>query len=1526
MASQMDPDYRHAGSQQPARESRRISSLNADVRASQSAANASFGAAARRNGSFGIPNERRSFGRRKSRASTNGNILSRSLGPDDDSMDIDSTEGLDSKEDVDDVLRHIRATIEAAGADNVFGSGEEGYKRELVLRKLHISTVPKLRPTSSVDAKSFRIVTLRNARGLTDGDDERLNLYIHDKNTKDSQCLKLLVKHPILWPGPDGDTRIAVPLVVAESSIGISDSIGRVDDGDVAGVLLGRGGIVLSANNDCICPLPQPVAYRAYHPHEIRFPQSQDQDVGKNRTLPFTDAPVVLEHPGTNGSYDEISNDGLYHRRRISLRPADDYVNSLLKACETVMPSPQGDIMRTVWCRAHAWLSQRSEVICNTVSSLDFIALAATVFCSAIGLLDAKAKAALTVARLAAVKQAASSGASLRSHKKHRESRLFSKASWSWTVKQQALPTSPDPHASGKKDQLISIAASLAIDLYASFPTVGNAAVNAIKLMQCLHLCREEQRLGSLSGSGDLALQVGAVIAQLGSWLGMDAWSYSPGTFYNLGGVGEQHFMFVRSTVGTSRQRSVDEPVGVFSWFEHAVQNGSPESYPSLAVMAAVDAANPSTKEFQARAEALTPKITALSAMLVATLGLTTSPAATVECLAKHEHFVEMLEILPEAIAAPFKEAMGRCEREPPTSWSPTLMRLVGRDDLEHGSRRHEHTSRLASHSSSGARDIQAVCHGLDHHTHAAKTREAGRHAVSQLIFSEDRRLVEATSLMHFNSVQTAECPKQPDWTDQHHLEQQRRVMQWVMIRMIALPAGDGMIHFESQTPLLTEKFHLPGFNSTCLMQPMGHALTIDRSGLTEEKVNWAYFHAGASAGLRLSRHVKGIDTSWIAFNKPNELTNRHAGLLLALGLGGHLRSLAKWLSFKYLTPKHSMTSIGLLLGLSASYIGSMDSLITRMLSVHITRMLPPGAAELNVSSTTQTAGLMGIGLLYYNTQHRRMTEIMLSEIEYMEVEDPDSGPDQLRDESYRLAAGFALGLINLGKGKHLGGLHGMYLPERLLAIAVGSRPIHAVHVFDRATAGAIIAVALIYLKSGDKAVARKIAIPDTQTQFDHVRPDMLMLRAMANHIILWDEIVVQQSDRRTDEPTWISSNLPRCYQNRLTAIKQSGGKPGLNTSDVPFYNIITGLAWALSMRYAGSGNLGARDEILAVLDCFHIMRGGGDVFYYDAKLARSTIRRCIDVLALSAATVMAGTGDLKTFRYLRRLHGRADPETTYGSHLASHLAIGVLFLGGGTYTLGTSDLAIASVMCAFYPLFPTDVHDNQVHLQAFRHLWVFAAEARCLVVEDSDTGRPISMPITVSIKDGSTRSMVAPCLLPDLDTIATVHTEDPTYWLVTLDFAGNASHLAAFRQNQRIYVRRCPAHEAHNSIFSATLAATNSAQSSESTAQLWQSIFNLPSLRELDKADVELILPSDPHSSTHTDQRNTVVDDRLALSKAASSNDINDLWNLRTLFAWAEKGTSEDDRKSRWIRDEVVEALRASIEARARASGATGQ
>jgi anaphase-promoting complex subunit 1 len=583
------------------------------------------------------------------------------------------------------------------------------------------------------------------------------------------------------------------------------------------------------------------------------------------------------------------------------------------------------------------------------------------------------------------------------------------------------------------------------------------------------------------------------------------------------------------------------------------------------------------------------------------------------------------------------------------------------------------------------------------------------------------------------------------------------------------------------------------------------------------------------------------------------------------------------------------------------------------LLSVHITRMLPPGAAELNLSPLTQTAGLMGIGLLYCGTQHRRMSEVMLSEIENIEAVDPADTSVNVRDESYRLAAGFALGYINLGKGSDIRGLNDMRVVERLLAVAVGPRPVDLVHILDQATAAATVAIALIFMKTGNITVARKVDIPDTIPQFDYVRPDVLLLRTLAKHLILWDEI--------SAEDVWIKRNLPREYASfyHMRDIQM------LKSEHMSFYYILAGLLWSIGLKHAGTGNKAVCTFLVAYLDRF-IRVCKLPAHRYDAKLTRNTVRNCQDLVALSCATVMAGAGDLDVMRRLRMLHGRTNADTPYGSHLAAHMALGTLFLGAGTFTFSTSNLAIASLICAFYPLFPVDVTDNKAHLQPFRHLWVLAAEARCIVTREVDTNRPIRVPMTVRLRDGTMKSITAPSLLPELDTIAQIETSGTEYWPMTLDFENNPSHLNSFKKHQTLYVRKRPAGSANNNAFSSTFVSLNDAQTTTlvGARKLFRSIFELPFFKEgsfsFGLEDLSLILPADERSSVWNDARGSVVDTKLMLKKIASAGlDRDALWNLRVLFKWTDMMDEKGNAGISWLGKEVVKDLRSIIEERGR-------
>ena len=196
----------------------------------------------------------------------------------------------------------------------------------------------------------------------------------------------------------------------------------------------------------------------------------------------------------------------------------------------------------------------------------------------------------------------------------------------------------------------------------------------------------------------------------------------------------------------------------------------------------------------------------------------------------------------------------------------------------------------------------------------------------------------------------------------------------------------------------------------------------------------------------------------------------------------------------------------------------------------------------------------------------------------------------------------------------------------------------------------------------------------------------------------------------------------------------------------------------------------------------------------------------------------MAGSGNLEVLRRLRKLHQRLEKDVNYGSHMAVSMAIGFLFLGGGAYTLGTSNQAIAALVISMFPKMPLDANDNKFHLQAYRHLWVLAVEPRCLLTRDSVTRELVSVPIRVTFEDvlssvlvrSSTsrdvlhgvvlksKDLVTPCVLPELKLLRRIELRSDRYWPLQLDFASDSNELKQFEKSFSLVVKRKTGYLSH--------------------------------------------------------------------------------------------------------------------------------
>ncbi|CAN6328614.1 unnamed protein product [Urochloa humidicola] len=418
----------------------------------------------------------------------------------------------------------------------------------------------------------------------------------------------------------------------------------------------------------------------------------------------------------------------------------------------------------------------------------------------------------------------------------------------------------------------------------------------------------------------------------------------------------------------------------------------------------------------------------------------------------------------------------------------------------------------------------------------------------------------------------------------------------------------------------------------------------------------------------------------------------------------------------------------------------------------------------------------MGIGLLYEGSAHALTMKILLGEIGRR-----SGGDNVLEREGYAVAAGSALGFVALGHGSDAFGFMDTFL-DRLFEY-IGSKEVY--HMMDGTqinvdvtAPGAIIALALIFLKAESEEIAARLSIPNTYFDLQYVRPDFVMLRIIARNLLLWSRI----------QPTkeWIDSQIPETVKSGVSNISEGAmDNDEFDALFQAYVNIVTGACIALGLKYAGSRNGDAQELLYAYSVNFlneikHIPVRTANILpkgllqYVD----RGTLELCLHLIVLSLSLVMAGSGNLQTFRLLRYLRGRisAEGQVNYGLQMAVSLAIGFLFLGGGTHTFSTQNSGIAALLISLYPRLPTGPNDNRCHLQAFRHLYVIATEPRWVQTVDVDTELPVYCPLEVTIAeteyyDETNYCEVTPCLLPERSVLKSIRVCGPRYWPQMIKF-----------------------------------------------------------------------------------------------------------------------------------------------------------
>lgn len=767
------------------------------------------------------------------------------------------------------------------------------------------------------------------------------------------------------------------------------------------------------------------------------------------------------------------------------------------------------------------------------------------------------------------------------------------------------------------------------------------------------------------------------------------------------------------------------------------------------------------------------------------------------------------LDCLPVDVALPLREAIRLCRADPPGQWSASAYMLVGRDDLA-AQTRGESSSSSSSSPSSPSSQLQASG-DLD------KDGMAISSDITAMRFGSDLRLREVRRILNSSRPSRVKAEQAAEVSDHDFVELQKTTLLLQIQRTMAAPVGRGIFSLHSMRPIITQTMEIPELNLGG-KGPNKAAIVLEKDVLPQAALAWPQFHNGVAAGLRIAKAGQAkLSTTWIAYHRPanNELSDEHAGFLMALGLSGHLKALSMVTIHDYLTKGHETTSLGLLLGMAAAHRGTMDPGVAKMLCIHVPALLPVTSAELEVSQIVQTAAIVGVGLLYQESANHRIAEVLLNELGRRPGAIAYTTIDR---ESYSLAAGLALGMVVLGKGDSSPDLADLRITERLRRYIEGG-PARETHTNEQSfqidegklvntdvtSSGATLALAFMFMKTHNRSVADRIKIPDTQFLLDFIRPDFLLLRVVSHSLIMWDGIQCTKE--------WVESKCPpvvAAYRLGTTPkpedLENLLRQPDPETLRQAYVNITAGACMSIGLRYAGTADQVALATLMHYAKLF--LKGHADV-------GRPTAETSLGAVVIAIGLVHAGTGNLVALRFFRQLNARCAAEISYGIHMAVHMAIGFLFMGGGTLSFGTSNADIAALVTAIFPRFPFASSDNQYHLQAFRHLYVLAASPRSIVARDVDTGEACYVPLTIQQRStgegegsggggasgggaggggaeaGLATDLITPCIVPSLDSIASIRVRGPRYWDVQLDLVKDPERANSVLRHGIVYVKR---------------------------------------------------------------------------------------------------------------------------------------
>ncbi|KAI8974732.1 hypothetical protein BDB01DRAFT_853772 [Pilobolus umbonatus] len=761
------------------------------------------------------------------------------------------------------------------------------------------------------------------------------------------------------------------------------------------------------------------------------------------------------------------------------------------------------------------------------------------------------------------------------------------------------------------------------------------------------------------------------------------------------------------------------------------------------------------------------------------------------------------IDMLEDAISLPLQDKLRELKENPQLNWHVDAYSILGRDDIYKQlsmpktpcdpNTANFKSPRVKDHK---PRQITDLIDQVDKKTpkHLFSTDILDMET-ERLRFGCGGVIEHVKTLLDPTQVVEVEILEEPGTDDEELASNRQLKLLNLMQRTTSHSLGIAIYAFGTYSPNCAKSLPIEHFEVTAKIMPAKTLATFDYNLFYhDDYLDWPKFHSGVAAGLRISPSSK-ISDSWISLCHQYGSSPENGGTLLAMGLNRLFTRLQLIDWYPFIAEMNDLASVGFILGISSAYRESKDSEVTKLLSVHIAALLPESTTLFQTYNVVQAASMLGIGLVYMNTCDRLMVSAMLTELSRNAYADPCNL--NANYEGCALAAGFSMGLIALGAGDDCPELSDFLLRDRLYSLMTGRSNLYTSETLKRdkkdglefinldiTSPGATMALALMYLKTENQRIARRVDILETRSYLNYVRPDFLLIRVVAKNLILWSTIEPYSG--------WIDRHLP----DFITA----GNSLDEELTKQAKYNIIAGACLSMGLKYAGTRNKEAFKSLLSRLDYFIKLLNVAETTPQQT-ITKGNIRTCIDVLCTANAMVMAGTGDKELLSRLISMNARIETNMNYGHHMAVSMSLGLLFVGLGGYTLQTTNEAIAGLLVAFYPFYPVSMDDNRYHLQAFRHFWILALDTRWLMTFDVDDNKPCRVPLKLELyhDEGSTLNkktksirIEAPYAVPDYKLIKSISLDSNRFWPLNIDMVKGEYQDSIIRSGL-IHVKRKP-------------------------------------------------------------------------------------------------------------------------------------